>query len=118
MDKKGEIVYSNKMRAGRRRTYFFDVRRTKGNDYYISISESTKRMNGDGFDKHMLFIYKEDFNRFLESLQATIGEVKTNLMPDFDYEAFAHRDNINAENSSTNSEDIESLNKEDEDLTW
>lgn len=92
MDKNIEIVYSNKMRAGRKRTYFFDVKKTKGSDFYISISESTRKLNGEGYDKHMIFLYKEDFNRFVECLQQAVNEVKTNLLPDFDYDAFTHRE--------------------------
>lgn len=92
MDKNIEIVYSNKMRAGRKRTYFFDVKKTKGSDFYISISESMRKLNGEGYDKHMIFLYKEDFNRFVECLQQAVNEVKTNLLPDFDYDAFTHRE--------------------------
>ena len=59
-DRQQDIVYSNKMRAGKRRTYFFDIRKTKGEDFYVSITESTKKFNGDGFERHKIFIYKED----------------------------------------------------------
>ncbi len=83
-----ESVFSTKVRAGKRRTYFFDVRKTKGDDYYITLTESTKRFNGEGYNRHKLFLYKEDFNRFLQGLQDTIGHVKTELMPDYDYEQF------------------------------
>lgn len=92
MDKPIEIVYSNKMRAGRKRTYFFDIKKTRGADYYLSISESTRKPDGDGFEKHMIFLYKEDFNRFLECIHQAIDEVKQNLLPDFDYDAFMHRE--------------------------
>ncbi|MDG2449893.1 MAG: DUF3276 family protein, partial [Saprospiraceae bacterium] len=59
-----ESVYSTKVRAGRRRIYFFYVRQTKGEDYYITLTESTKKFNGDGYNRHKIFLYKEDFNRF------------------------------------------------------
>jgi len=62
-----ESVYTSKVRAGKRRTYFFDVRETRGNDYYITLTESTKRFNGDGVERHKIFVYKEDFNRFEET---------------------------------------------------
>jgi hypothetical protein len=90
-DKKFESVYSTKVRAGKRRTYFFDVRQTKGDDYYITITESTKRFDGNGYERHKIFLYKEDFNRFLGNLNDTIEHVKTELMPDFDYELYERR---------------------------
>ena len=83
-------VYSEKIKAGKR-TYFFDVRSTRANDYYITITESKRRFNGKGYDKHKIFLYKEDFNKFLASLSQTIDHVKTELMPDYDYEEFDRR---------------------------
>lgn len=89
--KKFESVYSSKVRAGKRRTYFFDVRKTKGEDFYITLTESTKRFNGEGYDRHKIFLYKEDFNRFMAGLQDTVDHVKTELMPDYDYEEYTRR---------------------------
>lgn len=88
--KRFESVYSKKVRAGRRRTYFFDVRRTKGEDYYLTLTESSKRMNG-GYERHKMFLYKEDFNRFVEALEETVHYIKTELMPHYDYDEFARR---------------------------
>jgi hypothetical protein len=88
--KRFESVYSKKMRAGKRRTYFFDVRRTKGEDYYLTLTESTKNFNG-GYERHKIFLYKEDFNRFVQSLEDTIQYIKTELMPQYDYDEFARR---------------------------
>src|SRR3979409_2245821 len=85
-----ESVYSQRIRAGKRRTYFFDVRETRGNDYYLTITESRKRFNEDGYDRHKIFLYKEDFNKFLKGLTEAIDYVKTELMPDFDFDAFNH----------------------------
>jgi Protein of unknown function (DUF3276) len=90
-DRRFESVYSQKVRAGKRRTYFFDVRRTKGNDFYLTLTESTKKFNDDGFERHKIFLYKEDFNRFLGGLEDAINHVKTELMPDYDYEEFDRR---------------------------
>ena len=90
-DKAHERVYTNKVRAGRRRTYFFDVRQTKGSDYYITLTESTKRFDGEGFTRHKIFLYKEDFNRFVDGLQDAINHIKNDLMPDYDYEEFDRR---------------------------
>lgn len=84
-------MYSKRIRAGKRRTYFFDVRKTKGNDFYLTLTESTKKFNGEGYERHKIFLYKEDFNRFLEGLEDAINHVKTELMPDYDYDEFTRR---------------------------
>ena len=88
-----ESVFSKRIRAGKRRTYFFDVRATRGNDYYITITESRKKFNEDGYDRHKIFLYKEDFNKFIKALTETVDYVKTDLMPDFDFDAYNH-DNL------------------------
>lgn len=89
-EKRMESVYSKRIRAGKRRTYFFDVRATRSNDYYLTITESRKKFNEDGYDRHKLFLYKEDFNKFLKALTEAIDYVKTDLMPDFDFDAYNH----------------------------
>ena len=89
-DKKMESVYSKRIKAGKRRTYFFDVRETRGNDYYLTITESRKRFDSDGYDRHKIFLYKEDFNKFIKGLGEAMDYVKTELMPDFDFDAFNH----------------------------
>lgn len=85
-----ESVYSKRIRAGKRRTYFFDVRETRGNDYYLTITESRKRFDDNGYDRHKIFVYKEDFNKFIKALGEAVDYVKTDLMPDFDFDAFNH----------------------------
>jgi len=92
-DKKMESIYSKRIRAGKRRTYFFDVRATRGNDYYLTITESRKRFDDNGYDRHKVFLYKEDFNKFIKALGEAIDYVKTELMPDFDFDAFNHDEN-------------------------
>ncbi len=92
-DKKMESVYSKRIRAGKRRTYFFDVRATRGNDYFLTITESRKRFDDNGYDRHKIFLYKEDFNKFIKALGEAIDYVKTDLMPDFDFDAFNHEYN-------------------------
>jgi hypothetical protein len=91
-DKKMESIYSKRIRAGKRRTYFFDVRATRGNDYYLTITESRKRFNDNGYDRHKIFLYKEDFNKFIKALTEAVDHVKTHLMPDFDFDAYNHED--------------------------
>ncbi len=88
---KFESIYSQKVKAGRRRTYFFDVRKTKGDDYYVTLTESTRKFNDGGYERHKIFLYKEDFNRFVKGLQDVVDHVKTELMPDYDYDEFAKR---------------------------
>ncbi len=95
-ESRNESLYSKRIKAGKRRTYFFDVRATRGNDYFITITESKKRFDDNGYDRHKMFLYKEDFNKFLSGLTDTINYVKTDLMPNFDFDAFNH-DNENEE---------------------
>ena len=80
-DKSGDDVYSKPVRAGKR-TYFFDVKATKGNDYYLTITESKRRIERDGryvYDKHKIFIYKGDFDKFADGLQEVIGYIRERL---------------------------------------
>ena len=95
-----ESIYSKRIRAGKRRTYFFDVRTTRGNDYYLTITESRKRFNDNGYDRHKIFLYKEDFNKFIKALGEAVDYVKTELMPAFDFDAFNH-DNVPSENGES-----------------
>jgi len=78
--KEREEIYSKSVRAGKR-TYFFDVKATKRNDYYLTITESKKRYDQDGkfhFEKHKLFLYKEDFEKFVENLNDVVSFIKEN----------------------------------------
>jgi Protein of unknown function (DUF3276) len=102
-----ESIYSKRIRAGKRRTYFFDVRATRGNDYYLTITESRKRFDDNGYDRHKIFLYKEDFNKFIKALGESVDYVKTELMPDFDFDAFNHDespDEMNSNGASHNDE--------------
>jgi hypothetical protein len=76
-NKDREEVYSKKVRAGKR-TYFFDVKSTRSNDYYITITESKKRLEDGVFVKHKIFLYKEDFEKFMEGLTDSVGYIKAN----------------------------------------
>ncbi len=71
-EKKAESIYSKRIRAGKRRTYFFDVRATRGNDYYLTITESRKRFDDNGYDRHKIFLYKEDFNKAVADIDKAI----------------------------------------------
>ncbi|MBI9052379.1 MAG: PUR family DNA/RNA-binding protein [Bacteroidales bacterium] len=75
-----EEIFSKVVRAGKR-TYFLDVKATRRNDYYLTITESKKRFNRDGkhyFEKHKIFLYKEDFEKFADNLNETIDFIKAN----------------------------------------
>jgi hypothetical protein len=82
-------IFSKRVRAGKR-TYFFDVKATRSNDYYLTITESKRRFKDDGFvyEKHKIFLYKEDFDKFIDALRETVEHVKTDLMPDFDFSQY------------------------------
>jgi hypothetical protein len=103
-DKKMESIYSKRIRAGKRRTYFFDVRTTRGNDYYLTITESRKRFDDNGYDRHKVFLYKEDFNKFIKALTEAVDYVKTELMPNFDFDAFNHDEVVSENGESENPE--------------
>lgn len=78
-NEKGDL-FSKSVRAGKR-TYFFDVKSTRGNDYYLTITESKKRFGEDGkffYEKHKIFLYKEDFEKFLDGLNEAVGNIREN----------------------------------------
>lgn len=71
-------IYSKAVRAGKR-TYFFDVKSTRGNDLYLTVTESKRRYNDDGtfrYEKHKLFLYKEDFEKFQDGFEDALGKIK------------------------------------------
>ncbi len=85
-----EDLFSKAVKAGKR-TYFFDVKSTRGNDYYLTITESKKRFNDDGkftYEKHKIFLYKEDFEKFMEGLNESIEVIKENAPPIVEREAY------------------------------
>lgn len=96
-DRQRDEVYSKKIRAGKR-TYFFDVKATRGNDYYLIITESKRGFDDGQYVKHKIFLYKEDFNKFLTGLSDTIQHVKDELMPEYDFEQFDREDDERSEN--------------------
>lgn len=110
-EKGRDEIYSERVRAGKR-TYFFDVKSTRSNDYYLTITESKRRFKEDGFfyEKHKIFLYKEDFNKFLEALNETVNHVKTELLPDVDFTQF---------DRSNDEEDVVDIASEDDsELKW
>ena len=74
-------IFSKAVRAGKR-TYFFDVKATRNNDYYLTITESKKRFDKEGnyhYEKHKIFLYKEDFEKFSDGLTETVGKIQSLL---------------------------------------
>ncbi|MGM0945606.1 MAG: DUF3276 family protein [Bacteroidota bacterium] len=89
-------IFSKKVKAGKR-TYFFDIKTTRSNDYYLTITESKRKINGDNFsyEKHKIFLYKEDFMKFVDALNESVDHVKNELLPDFDFEQYSNEDSEN-----------------------
>lgn len=108
-----EEVYSKVVRAGNR-TYFFDVKATRKSDLYLTITESKKRFNKDGkffFEKHKIFLYKEDFEKFRDGFEEVVTYVSNNL-PDTEYEP--REEKVKVENEKVSSDEF--INVEFEDL--
>lgn len=101
-------LFSKAVRAGKR-TYFFDVKTTKGNDLYMTITESKRRFTDDGryhYEKHKLFLYKEDFDKFAEGLQETIERIQAlRNSGEFSDESPMDRSQDHTEESSPSQED-------------
>ena len=113
-------IYSAKVKAGKR-TYFFDVKATRSNDYYLTITESKKRFKEDGFtyEKHKIFLYKEDFNKFMDALTNTVNHVKHELMPNVDFSQFDHvQEREEAETADTSASSSNKSNGVDSELKW
>ena len=108
-------IYSERVRAGKR-TYFFDIKSTRSNDYYLTITESKRRYKEDGFfyEKHKIFLYKEDFNKFVTALNDTVNHVKNELMPEVDFDEFDREREISVEDAGVETETA----SEDTELKW
>ena len=104
-------IFSERVKAGKR-TYFFDVKATRSNDYYLTITESKRRYKEDGFtyEKHKIFLYKEDFDKFVEALNNTVNHVKEELLSDVDFDQF--------NNTDVDGQDHQSKDGIDSELKW
>ncbi len=106
-----EKIFSKRIKAGKR-TYFFDVRATRSNDYYLTVTES-RRFQKDGefvFEKSKLFIYKEDFDKVVEALQETVDHIKTELLPNVDFSQFRNSEDEHFDRPKKNDNDSLSSN--------
>lgn len=110
-------IYSKRVKAGKR-TYFFDIKSTRSNDYYLTITESKRRFKDDGFfyEKHKIFLYKEDFGKFMEALNQTVDHLKTELMPEVDFAKFDEVEEAGEFEGEKTEKSIET--SESSDLSW
>ena len=105
-------IFSKAVRAGKR-TYFFDVKTTRGNDLYLTITESKRRYNDDGnftYEKHKLFLYKEDFEKFADGLTESVDKIKE-LQATGNYSTESPMDKVPEETS--NDEEVSDVKFED-----
>jgi hypothetical protein len=117
-------IYSKKVRAGKR-TYFFDVKSTRSNDYYLTITESKRKPKDDGFyfEKHKIFLYKEDFHKFRDALNETVDHITQDLLDGYEpplVEEFNDSGNDSTE-TKTDTDETKSDGGEtklDTDLNW
>lgn len=92
-----EEIYSKAVRAGKR-TYFFDVKATRRDEYYLTITESKKRFEQDGnfhFEKHKIFLYREDFEKFVDGLQEVISYIDQNQGEEYDSAIASEYEEVN-----------------------
>jgi hypothetical protein len=84
-NKNNDAIFTRKVGGGRIRTYYIDVKKTRNADHYIVLTENTKRLEDNGIDRHKIFIYKEDVNKFLAAFNEAAAKVKE-LSPNFDFD--------------------------------
>src|SRR6185503_2460685 len=109
-------VYSKAVRAGKKRTYFFDVKTTRTNDYYLVITESKKRFGDDGtpmYEKHKIFLYREDFDKFMEAFNETTAHIASIAPPLQPRESYTPSDEAASQPPSETKSDFTDLNFED-----
>src|ERR1043165_2819155 len=100
-------LFSKSVRAGKR-TYFFDVKSTRGNDHYLTITESKKRFGTDGkftYEKHKIFLYKEDFEKFIDGLNEAVNHIRENA-PEVESHHYEPKESAEAKKSDISFEDL------------
>jgi hypothetical protein len=92
-ERENSEIFSKRVKAGKR-TYFFDVKSTRSEDYYLTITESKRKPKGDGFtyEKHKIFLYKEDFSKFVKALNESVDHIKDELLPEVDFTEFDEKE--------------------------
>ena len=89
-DKKMVAAYSQKVRAGKKRTYFFDIKESRNNTYSLIITESRKRFDDRGFDRSSIYVYQEDINKFVKGMEEAVYYIKTELLPNYDFDEYSN----------------------------
>ncbi|MCK5839464.1 MAG: DUF3276 family protein, partial [Bacteroidales bacterium] len=126
-----EEIFAKAVRAGKR-TYFFDVKATKANEYYLTITESKRRFNNEQgkfyYEKHKLFLYKEDFEKFALGFEEAISYIQTNqpfekreeVTPEVAPEAISDKtpDVTPTENETSVVDELEDISKKHEDVEF
>lgn len=108
-------VYSKAVRAGKR-TYFFDVKSTRGKDLYLTITESKRQFNDDGkqsYEKHKLFLYKEDFDKFADGLEEALEKIRALQEADNEYIDPANQTHDYNNNNMVESEEFTNVDFDD-----
>jgi len=110
-----EEIYSKVVKAGKR-TYYFDVRTTRAEDHYLTITESRRQNNADGSSfvkKHKIFLYKEDFENFRDSLDDVLKFIEDKQGPPPSREAYEERRAEEKESKSSSDDDFTQIEFED-----
>jgi len=96
--KENSEIFSKRVKAGKR-TYFIDVKATRSEDYYLTITESKRKPKADGegftYEKHKIFLYKEDFTKFVDALNESVAHIKEELLPGVDFDQFDKKEDDN-----------------------
>ncbi len=87
-EKKFVPVYERKVRAGKKRTYFFDIKEARNSGFSLVITESRKRFDDRGFDRTSIYVYQEDINKFTKGLIEAVNFIKTELLPDYNFDQY------------------------------
>ena len=87
-EKKFVPVYERKVRAGKKRTYFFDIKEARNSGFSLVITESRKRFDDRGYDRTSIYVYQEDINKFTKGLVEAVDFIKTELLPDYNFDQY------------------------------
>ena len=110
-----EEIFTKVVRAGKR-TYFFDVKATRKDDFYLTITESKKRLGKEGkvfYEKHKIFLYKEDFDKFAEGLKDAVEYIDNDPETSFASEPLTMEPDIKEQKSNLSTEEFTNIEFED-----
>ena len=110
-------IHSVKLNAGTKRTYFFDVMEAYNGELHILITESIKRHDRNGFERHKIVLHKQDFHRFVEKLQSTVDFIK-DKQPDFDYSKYDDKVDSWDNPEAFPPKEPKEMQDKQEDITW